>query len=210
MHKNVFSPDVRRAAFVVIDMQNFSCAPADGKSMPGIAAVVERINRLAGVCRKKGVPVIWVRQNITTIGDTDDGGFHRIFHDDDRTRSITNRCVGTEINREMDIDFSCDHVVFKNRYSAFLSNPPELRQKLEELGRTQLLIAGVAANVCVESTLRDAMQLDYEVILLSDGTTAPDDEALKMTLANTRQFFGDVRTTDEIAAILMKTPDGRT
>lgn len=49
------------------------------------------------------------------------------------------------------------------------------------------------------------MQLDYEVILISDGTTVPDDEALKNTLTNTRLFFGDVQTADEIAVNLTKT-----
>ena len=104
----------------------------------------------------------------------------------------------------MDIDYSRDHVVFKNRYSAFRSNPPELLYKIEALGRRQLLIAGIAANVCVESTLRDAMQLDYEVVLVSDGTTAPDEAMLKNTLTNTRLFFGDVQKVDEIAANLNK------
>lgn len=104
----------------------------------------------------------------------------------------------------MDIDDPCNHVVFKNRYNAFLSNPPELREKLDLPGQTQLLVAGVAANVCVESTLRDAMALDYEVILVSNGTTAQDDEASKSTLTNTRQFFGDVGTADEVAVSLMK------
>ena len=79
-----------------------------------------------------------------------------------------------------------------------------MQDRLKALGRTQLLVAGIAANVCVESTIRDAMQLDYEVILVSDGTTASDEGALQNTLTNTRLFFGDVRTADEIAASLMK------
>jgi len=45
-----------------------------------------------------------------------------------------------------------------------------------------------ANNICVESTLRDAMQLDYEVILVSDGTTATDDILRESTLANTYHF----------------------
>jgi ureidoacrylate peracid hydrolase len=95
-----------------------------------------------------------------------------------------------------------DHVVFKNRYSAFLSNPPELREKLDCLKRKQLIVAGIAANVCVESTVRDAMQLDYEVVLVSDGVTTFDEALLESTLMNTKCFFGDVRTTEEIMEAL--------
>ncbi len=46
------------------------------------------------------------------------------------------------------------------------------------------------------------MQLDYEVVLLSDGTTAPEDALLKSTLANTRLFFVDVRTAEEVMEAL--------
>ena len=204
MYRNVFTPHASRAAFVVIDMQNFSCVPVAGNPMPGLNAVIEQINRLAAVCRQRGIPVIWVRQSINSIGDTDDGGLYRLFHDEERIRGLMNRGEGTEIYRAMEVDGSRDHVVFKNRYSAFLSKPPELQDRLEALGRTQLLVAGIAANVCVESTIRDAMQLDYEVILVSDGTTASDEGALQNTLTNTHLFFGDVRTADEIAASLMK------
>lgn len=202
---NLFAPDARKAAFVVIDMQNFSCMPVDSEPMPRIDVVIERINRLVGVCRENGVPVIWVRHNISSVGCSDDGGLFSRFHNRERIQAVMNLCQGTEIYREMDVDYSHDHVVFKNRYSAFLSNPSELRDKLEALGRKQLLIAGIAANVCVESTLRDAMQLDYEVILVSDGTTSPDEAALQNTLTNTRLFFGDVQITDEIAVNLKRT-----
>jgi ureidoacrylate peracid hydrolase len=109
-----------------------------------------------------------------------------------------NHGTGTELYQDMHFSPSSDHVVFKNRYSAFLSNPPELHQKLGSLKRTQLLIAGIAANVCVESTVRDAMQLDYELVLVSDGVTATDDSMLESTLTNTRLFFGDVRSAGEI------------
>lgn len=66
-------------------------------------------------------------------------------------------------------------------------------------------ITGIAANVCVESTLRDAMQLDYEVILISDGTTATSDTALN-TLENTYNFFGDVYTASDIIQTLEDYP----
>ena len=195
----LFIPDSSKAAFVVIDMQNFSCAPADVDPMPGLGVVIENINQLVCICRKKGIPIIWVRHNISVEGDSNNGGLFSKFHGEERISAVTNHCKGTEIYCKMDFDSARDHVVFKNRYSAFISNPPELKDKLDELGRTQLLIAGIAANVCVDSTLRDAMQLDYEVVLVSDGTTAPEESVLKSTLKNVRQFFCDVQTAKEIA-----------
>jgi len=98
----------------------------------------------------------------------------------------------------MDFKPSTDHVVFKNRYSAFLANPPELERRLDVLKRTQLIIAGIAANVCVESTARDAMQLDYEVVVIADAVDTFDKTLLKNTLKNIMLFFGDARTTEEV------------
>jgi hypothetical protein len=51
-------------------------------------------------------------------------------------------------------------------------NPLQPREGLGSLMRGQLMAAGVAANVCVESTARDAMQLDY-VVMISDGVMPP-------------------------------------
>ncbi len=185
-------------------MQNFSCSPAKGGALPHLGEVISQINRLADFCHGIGVPVIWVRHNINITPDqgSTDAGLYPAFHDPNQVRSVSDRSNGTEIFPSMHFDPALDHVVFKNRYSAFLSNPPELLQKLESLKRTQLVVAGIAANVCVESTVRDAMQLDYEVVLVSDGVTASNETLLESTLMNTRLFFGDVRTAEEVMEAL--------
>lgn len=201
---HLFRLDPLKAALVIIDMQNFSCAPSGEPGMPGIASAVTSANRLADHCRSLGIPVIWVRQNITCGPEGDTGGLYGAFHGKDHVNSICNKGKGTEIFRGMHFDPAKDHVVFKNRYSAFLSDPPELRRKLDTLKRTQLIMAGVAANVCVESTVRDAMQLDYEVTVVADATTSSDTALLKSTLKNTMLFFGDVRSTNEVVEELKR------
>ena len=200
----LFTPDPARAALVVIDMQNFSCAPRDGDPMPGLEQVINQINALAKACRECGVPVIWVRHELTLKDGQDNGGLYSRFHSPQSVQAVMAGSQGGEIYAAMQVDATRDHVARKNRYSAFLSDPPELREKLTAMGRNQLLIAGVASNVCVESTLRDAMQLDYEVILVADGVDAPDPAALTNTLNNTRLFFGDMRSASEIAAELAR------
>jgi ureidoacrylate peracid hydrolase len=158
----------------------------------------------ADACRRLTIPVIWVRHNLHSKGNVNDGGFFQLFHDEKRTRAVMNYGPGTEIFSGMDVDTDRDHIVFKNRYSAFLANPPDLQNKLKELGREQLLITGIAANVCVESTLRDAMQLDYEVILVSDATIGTDETSCHNTLRNTQLFFGDVQSTTDIIRDISK------
>jgi ureidoacrylate peracid hydrolase len=204
--ENLFVLNASKASLVIIDMQNFSCAPANGKALPHIDDVVAKINMLADFCRRMGVPVIWVRHsiNITTDRSGTDAGLYPDFHDSNDIKSVSNRSLETEIFPSMHYDPARDYVVFKNRYSAFLSNPQQLQEMLESLNRTQLIVAGIAANVCVESTVRDAMQLNYEVVLVSDGVTASNETLLESTLTNTRLFFGDVRKAEDVMEALSK------
>lgn len=194
-----------QSALIVIDMQNFVCDPENGQSIPGIDEVINNTNQLADVCHELNIPVIWVRENINTRGDSTDGGLYPLFHNREHLNAIENLGYGTEIYSKMHFEQSKDFVVFKNRYSAFLPGPSELQEQLLSLRRKQLIFTGVAANVCVESTLRDAMQLDYEVVLISDATTTFDEIFLEVTLMNTRLFFGDVRTTKNVIDELKST-----
>ena len=47
--------EASKTAFLVVDMQNFYVAEVDTA-----ISIVPNINRIAKVCREKGVPVIWV------------------------------------------------------------------------------------------------------------------------------------------------------
>ena len=196
--ENLFLLNAQKAAFVIVDMQNFSCVPIGRDPLPHINTVIQQINKLADFCRELHIPVIWVRHNLTMTNLRDDSGLFKLFHDKNHMNNTINLDKGTEIYAAMHFDSVQDHIVFKNRYSAFLSDPPELHSLLKKLKKNQLFMAGIAANVCVESTLRDAMQLDYEVILVSDGIAATNDAALENTLSNTYSFFGDVRTAETI------------
>lgn len=187
-----------QAALVVIDMQNFVCAPEEGKNIPGIEKIIKNINRLANTCRNNTIPVIWVRHNINTDGDMGNGGLYPLFHSKKQLEAIENKGPGTEIYNKLQYEQSTDFVVFKSRYSAFLPSPSALKVTLDSLNIKQLIITGVATNVCVESTVRDAMQMDYEVIVISDATTTYNDIVLENALMNIRLFFGDVRSGQSV------------
>ena len=79
-----------------------------------------------------------------------------------------------------------------------------LERILRSLAIDTLLICGTKTNICCESTARDAMMLDFKVVMVSDGTAALSDEEHRMALENVIQQFGDVLTTDEIVARLVR------
>jgi len=85
----------------------------------------------------------------------------------------------------------------KIKYSAFIAGSSDIDDQLKRRGVDTLLIAGTATNVCCESTARDAMMLDYRVIMLSDANATWTDEEHAAALNNFLLFFGDVMTTDD-------------
>jgi ureidoacrylate peracid hydrolase len=87
--------------------------------------------------------------------------------------------------------------VKKIKYSPFIAGSSDIDEQLRSRGIETLLVTGTLTNVCCESTARDAMMLDYRVVMLSDGNASLTDEEHAASLNNFLIFFGDVMTTDE-------------
>ena len=193
--------DAKRTALLVIDMQNAFVAPGAPIEVPGARDIVPGINRLAAELRRRGVPVIWVlHQN---AGDWTN--FFDVFvRPENRARAAQALSAGSELQkpwRELDIAPG-DLRVTKNRYSALIAGASDLGTMLKQRGIDTLLIAGTKTNVCCECTARDAMMLDYKVVLLCDCTAALSDDEHLATLENVIQQFGDVMTADDALALL--------
>ncbi len=193
--------DPKRTALVVIDMQNAFVAPGAPVEVPAARAIVKDINRLAKELRKRGVAVIWV---LHENSDGWDGFFGVFVKPEAQAAAAKALSAGHEMQkawRELDIAPG-DLKTSKSRYSAFIGPSSPLPSLLRERGIDTLLIAGTKTNVCCECTARDAMMLDYKVVMLSDCTAALSDEEHRATLENVIQQFGDVLTADEVLALL--------
>jgi ureidoacrylate peracid hydrolase len=90
-----------------------------------------------------------------------------------------------------------DVIIRKQRFSGFFGT--NLQQALVTYNIKYLVFIGVATNVCVESTIRDAFFFDYFPILVSDAAqTNEPDICHKATLYNVEHHFGWVTTTQNI------------
>ena len=76
---------------------------------------------------------------------------------------------GAEIVDELDVHDS-DLVVPKRRYSAFFATDLDLL--LRERDIDTVVVAGVVTNICVRSTVHDALFLGYDVLVCSDDAPA--------------------------------------
>ena len=201
--------DCARTALLVIDMQNGFLIPGFSPlEVPGLAAIVPNINRLARACRKHGVLVVWTQQTYTEEWRS----WARNFATPEmRDRIIAETAVGAhgfEIHESLDV-FPSDLRVVKRRSSAFTPGASDLHEHLQSSGRDTLIITGTLSNVCCEATARDAMMMNYDTVFVSDANGARSDEEHTATLVNMLQFFADVRTTDEVERLIAMSADSR-
>ncbi len=196
--------DPKRTALLVIDMQNAFVAPGAPIEVPAARGIVAPINRLAAELRRRGVPVIWVMHENEKGGRDWTGFFDAFVAPGKREQAAAALERGASLQAlwpELDAAPG-DLRVAKNRYSALIGNSSPLGEVLRRKSIDTLLIAGTKTNVCCESTARDAMMLDFKVVMLSDCTAALSDEEQRATLENVIQQFGDVRSADEALAML--------
>jgi ureidoacrylate peracid hydrolase len=199
--------DPRTTALVVIDMQHTFCAPGSPGEVAASREIVEPINGLTQRLRALDVPVIWVlHANTHNAGKSDwEVFFNNVVADDVRAKTIDSLSPGRQAVWSGLEQGDGDITVIKNRYSALIAGSSSLERILRNLGVDTVLIAGTKTNVCCESTARDAMMLDFNVVMISDCCAALSDDEHRATLETIIQQFGDVMTADEAVARLQPT-----
>ena len=122
------------------------------------------------------------------------------------------------------VNHDVDWVVKKDRHSCFAIGgyhqgrtamdsrptapaPPQLLEnRLREADITTVLVAGCLTNCCCEATARDAMQRNFQVVMLADGCAAATDDDHNAALNSCAQIFGDVMLVDEVLESLQSQP----
>ncbi|HTG98575.1 MAG TPA: cysteine hydrolase, partial [Burkholderiales bacterium] len=151
---------------------------------------------------KRGVQVIWMLHENRGDGRDWAGFFDAFVAPGRRAEAAAALAQGSKLQKlypELETAAS-DVWTTKNRYSAFIRN--DFENLLRQRNIDTLLLAGTKTNVCVECTARDAMMLDYKVVVLSDCSAALSDDEQRATLENVIQQFGDVLTADEALCLL--------
>ena len=194
------SLDRKRTALVVIDMQSTFCEQGAAAEVPLSRSIVPNINSLSTRLRTMGVPIFWVLHANTHLGERSDWElfFNHVVADDVRSRTINSLLPGKQSVWPELLTSQEDVLLLKNRYSAFISGSSGLESMLRNYGIDTILIAGTKTNVCCESTGRDAMMLDFKVVMVSDCCAALSDEEHLATLETFIQQFGDVMTWQDV------------
>jgi ureidoacrylate peracid hydrolase len=213
--------DEGSAAVVVVDMQNAFASKGGmldiaGVDISGAADVVRKIASVLERARTCGIPVVHLQMGYKPDQSNSGGPNSPNWHKElamtlmNRRPELKGKLL-TEGTWDFDVveelkPRASDLVVVKTRYSGFAGTP--LDSMLRTRGIRYLFFAGIATNVCVESTLRDAYFLDYWPILLSDGAMpAGPAAAHDATVFNVESFFGWTLKADDFLAAVTPTGD---
>jgi ureidoacrylate peracid hydrolase len=192
--------DPSRSALLVIDVQNDFCSPEgntakSGRSIAHGLEMVPRLIEFIDVARKHKVPVIFV----TAMGTpaTESVPWLSRTSDVPKPGNCREGSWGAElygVNRLPD-----ELMIVKHRNNSFHNT--RLESVLRTLKVETVLVTGVATNVSVETTARDAVQRDYYVVLVEDCCAAYERAFHEGTVENIRSFFGRVASRAEVGSI---------
>lgn len=180
-------------ALLVIDMQRDFCAPGGYADLAGLdvsrlRAPIPVLQRLLAAARKLGLLVIHTREgHRADLSDLTESKRLRaanagaaIGTQGPLGRLLVRGEYGHDLIDELQ-PLTGEPVVDKPGYSAFASTDLDLL--LRNRGITALVVSGVTTEVCVSSTLRDAVERGYACTLISDACASPYPELHAAALA---------------------------
>jgi nicotinamidase-related amidase len=211
--------DWSRAALVVIDMQNYGCNPEAGlgpmlaERHPEIAAyylpritgtAVPATRRLLDAFRAAGRPVVFTRHG-PLLADGSDMIARRRHRDADALARTDVPALWHRGTFEHEIvaalaPLSGELVIDKNTSSAF--NSTGIEWLLRNLGVQALVVAGMATDMCVETTARDAADRGFDVIVVEDATATFFERHHRAALSGFARVFGQVWDSERVLAEL--------
>ncbi|MDO9237647.1 MAG: cysteine hydrolase [Aquabacterium sp.] len=210
-----FSFDIAHTALIIIDMQRDFVEPGGfgaslGNDVSLLQAIVPTVQRVLHAWRKVGGFVVHTREAhkadlsdcppaklnrgapMLRIGDV--GPMGRVLIRGEPGHAIISEL--TPIEGEVVID--------KPGKGAFYATA--LREYLEAMAITHIILMGVTTEVCVQTTMREANDRGYDCLLIEDGTESYFPEFKAAALAMIRAQGAIVGWTAPSASLLSALP----
>jgi nicotinamidase-related amidase len=183
-------------ALLLVDLVNPMDFEGAEALLPPALRAARAIAALKRRTRDAGIPTIFVNDNF----DQWHMGFRELVEHHGRPEA-----KGRALIEIVAPDASSDHFVLKPMHSGFFQTPLDVL--LERLGAETLVIAGIAADICVWATAHDAYMRDYHVVMPSDCVAAEREEWTRETLARARRVLhADTRPSADIDVAALRRP----
>ena len=179
---------IRNTALLVMDMQ-----PAILRALPDAAALISHVAKAIANARDVKMPVIDV-----TVGFRP--GLPEISMNNKSFSASRERFASTSMEEWIKIHpdlapLETEIIVTKRRISAFTGS--DLEVILRAQGIQHIVLTGVATSGVVLSTLREAADKDYRIIVLSDCCADADQEVHRVLTTKVFPRQAEVLTMEE-------------
>jgi maleamate amidohydrolase len=193
--------DRRRTALIAYDVCRRALTPPDTARAAAIRPVLNAWVRLIGLARAAGIPVIY-----TTPVSRADGADVVMLPTDLSAETgvppLTNTVEGTTDASFPDeiAPLPEDYVFLKRRPSAFYGTG--VAELLHMLRRDVIVIGGGATNRGVETSVREAFNLDIASVVVRECCWGGDVAAHNYSLGKAMKMYARIRALDQVAAML--------
>jgi len=196
---------------LVVDMQNGFCSKGGsfdkfGFNIKPYRAIIPNIRRMIDYMRGKGVPIYYSKAIREASGIDLIDKVHKIIPESRRERlEKMHLCIrdtwDSDIVDELKPEPE-DYIVEKRRDSVFQDTEFELW--LKALRADTIVFTGIDTYICVESTVRDAFNKGYDVILLKDCVASRNQKHHENTLEQIAEAYGLVSSSNELISMIEK------
>jgi bifunctional isochorismate lyase/aryl carrier protein len=184
-HREWF-PDFSTAALLVLDMQNYFLQEKSHAYVPSAPSIIPKVSELQRVFLGKELPVIQTR-HINNVGNA--GCMVRWWRElitvDNSLSLITTQLARPDAA-----------VLVKTQYDAFFNT--SLEEDLKKRNVTRVVITGVMAHLCCETTARSAFMRGFEVFFVVDAVAAYNRRFHEASVLNLSHGFAIPVLTSEI------------
>ena len=169
---------------------------------------VENIEKLFKVAKKRGVPVFVSPHYYypTDHGWMFEGSLERLMHNIgmfDRAGALDLQNFENSGADWLDIYkkyIEDGETIIVSPHKVYGPESNDLALQLRKRGIDKVILAGMSANLCVESHMRELLEMGFEVAVVKDATAAaivPDGNGYEAALVNFRFIANTVWTTKE-------------
>jgi ureidoacrylate peracid hydrolase len=200
------SLDMSAVAHVCVDMQVGFVAQGAPIEVPMTRRITGTINRISEAVRESGGVNVFTRYTYDPAEKVSWDYWFKSYLGPTQLEAQAKMSRGQpdwEIDPAMDVTAD-DIIVDKTRFSALIPETCDMDAQLKARGIDTLIITGTLTNCCCESTARDALQMGYKVIFMSDANATLSDEEHLGTLLSMYTIFADVMDTPHLIGLIRK------
>ena len=197
--------DMSKVAHIVVDLQVGFCHEGAAVEVPCPREIFGTVNAISCSVRAAGGLKMFLRYTYDAQEAQPWGVWYRNYPSASQFEMMkaaySRGAAQWQVAPELEMAPG-DWLVDKTRFSAMIPGTCDLDARLKARGIETLIITGTLTNCCCESTARDALQIGYGIVFVSDGDATITDEERNATLMSMSAIFADVMDAQTLIGLI--------